>query len=240
MSAGLGVSAGVGSGRLERARRALGFSGRRLVETDAGWAVLAGGDRRRRPIVQLSDGEGRELIACGAAVPAAGGGYVGCGEREQARGDREAIAMAGEAVFVAVGLPRRDVFGAGFAGLAKRAARGEGPLSVRQARAGVRLIADAEQSRRDARLTMDWEAGPADRVRRGAGGGGLAEAARAAAARLAQAERKAGAAAYRLAWAACVEQMSLAKLEATFGYERRTAGERLSEALEAVAQAYEG
>lgn len=228
-----------GRARLARAKRALAFSGRRLIERDDGWAVMAGADRRRRPVVRLSDGEARELIAGGRVKAARGGGFIGCDVSDVTE-MCAAQAELGDAVFVAVGVSRRQGCGPGFAGLARRAARGDGPLSLRQAQAGLRLIADAEARGREAGLTMNWEGVPADRVRRRAGPGGRAFAARAAALRLERVARGVGVAVWTLAWAACVERLSIAQLEQRFGYRAREGGERLSEALEALAGAYEG
>lgn len=216
--------------KAERALRAMAISGRRLLERGDGWAVVVSVDRRRRPLLKLSDAEARELIADGRVSAAAGGGYVLEG----------AVAPAcGPSAFVAAGRPRSRRGGAGFVGLAMRAARGEGPLSLRQAEAGLRLVKDAETAGQRPGLTMDWDAPAADRRPRGPGRAGLLDAAKDAEGRLAKLERAVGADAFALCWAACVEALPLRALEARFGLARRSGPARVGEALEAVAGAYD-
>jgi hypothetical protein len=220
---------------LARARRALRASGRRLMQLgDGGWAVTIGGDRRRRALATLKPGEGRALVDGGEVMPAEGGGYVLVGAEVATD-----VPMSGPSVFIAAGLHRSRSAGAGFAGLARRAGEGDAALSLRQAQAGLRLIADAERAARTPGLTMDWSATPASRVRRGARGGGWGAAAREAALRIARL-KAADARGFALAWAACVDGVSLARLDQRFGLAKRSAAGKLAEALEGIAAGYDG
>jgi hypothetical protein len=221
-----------------RMMRRLAVSGRRLVWREARWVVLAReGDRRTRALGEMARARVEAMIATGELRRAEGGGYVLAPEARAAMA--AAPAEAGPGVFVAAGLARPRLGGAGFAGLAARAQAGEGPMSRRAAMAGVRLASDAEQAARTTRTTMDWSATPATRGRRAAGEGGPDEGARAASARLARVSRFAGAEAMRLAWAACVEALALATLERRFSLPKRTGAARLNAALEQVAAGYD-
>lgn len=217
--------------RAERALRALEKSGRRLVERGDGWVVMASADLRRRPFARLSDAEARDLIAGGSVAPCEGGGFVLAVERdmpEPPTRDLSAYAGAG-----------RKPRAAGFAGLARLAERGEGPLSMRGAAAGLRLARDAEASERRRGLSMDWDLIPTDRRPRGATQGGLGSAAREATNRIAKLKRTIGDEAFRLAWFACVEGLTLSAVAQRCAISRNTCGERLGEALEDLADAYE-
>src|SRR5262249_11485560 len=82
----------IGTRKAERALRALLVSGRRLIEREDGWVVVPG-DRRCRPIVEISDAEAQDIIANGSVQPAKGGGYVLSGEREEERPWTEVAAV---------------------------------------------------------------------------------------------------------------------------------------------------
>lgn len=225
----------VGS-RVARARRALRASGRRLMQLgDGGWAVMVGVDRRRRVVAVLERSEGRALVEGGEVAPAEGGGYV-----LAARGGEPGAARpAGAAIFSAAGVWRARRSGNGFAGLARHAGEPGAALSLRQVRAGLRLIADAERGMRTARLGMDWSATPAARGRRSGRDGGQDRAARAAMLRLARLKAADGPG-FALAWAACVEGRALAAIERRFGLAKRRAAAKLAEALEGIAERYDG
>jgi hypothetical protein len=143
-------------------------------------------------------------------------------------------------LFEAVGIPPPSSRGVGFAGLARRAQAGEGPMCLRQALAGLRLIADAEQSQRAERITMDWDGIVADRQRRRGRDGGLSRTARVAAARLARVKAAPGESDGTTAWAACIERVSVHTLAKRHGVRRRDMRETLCNALESVAAAYDG
>jgi hypothetical protein len=151
----------------------------------------------------------------------------------------EALTFTGPAVFDAAGVGRRRAGGSGFLGLARRAEAGEGPLSLRAVRAGLRIIEDAEASHRRPGLTMNWDAIPADRGRRAAGDGGLMRSARAAAERLDRIARQIGRNRYQLAWRACVEGETLSRLAQQGGVSRSRTADLVCEALEAAADAYD-
>ena len=222
--------------RLMRARRALKVSGRRLMQLAGGsWAVLADGDRRRRAVVELAAHEGATLLAEGRLVPAEGGGYV---LAAGAPAPAEPEAAPGPGIFLAVGAPRSRQGGAGFVGLARRAAEAGAVLSLRQVRAGLRLIADAERSLSVPGLTMDWDAVPSSRGRRAGQAGGIAASARAATVRIAKLREAAGDG-LALAWAACVEGRPLSRIESRFGLAARSGAAQLAKALEKIARAYD-
>jgi hypothetical protein len=229
---------------LARARRALQASGRRLMQLgDGGWAVVIGGDRRRRALATLKPNDGRALVDRGEVQPAEGGGYVLVGAPTANDAQAPDLAtpgppMPGPSVFIAAGLLRSRTGGAGFTGLARRAGEGDAALSLRQAQAGLRLIADAERAARTPGLTMDWTATPASRVRRGGRGGGLGAASREAATRIARL-KAADAKGFALAWAACVGGASLVSLERRFNLAKRSAAGKLAEALEMIAAGYD-
>jgi len=210
----------------------------------AGWGVFSGGDRRRRPVLRVADALARAMASGGDLIEAEGGGWVlaeGMAVPAPAPAPGRAL-EAPRAVLslAAAGAPRSRLRGPGFAGLAIKAERGEGHLTVREAAAGRRLIADAEASLRMPGLSTNWDAVPADRGRAGPaagaprGGGALA-----AARRLERLEADIGGRAWRLCWAACVEGLPLAALERRCGLAKRSAARRLSQALEKLAGAYE-
>jgi hypothetical protein len=223
-----------------RLLRALDSSRRRLVRTDAGWAVVDGSQSKR--MMDATREEGERLLERGWIEAAtAGGGYVLSGAGRDA--ERPVLMNwapgAGASVFLSAGRPRARDGGAGFPGLAHRAQMGEGPLSLRQAQAGLRLIADVERSGADPSLSMNWNAVASSRMRRSGerGGAWIAMEARRM---LARVEATAGKDAFALAKAACVDGLSLRALGARFGLARGDVGEALSVALEKVADAYDG
>jgi hypothetical protein len=228
-----------GAEALARARRALRLSGRRLFQLGhGGWAVLIGDDRRRRALAMLAPDAGRALVDSGEVEPAEGGGYVLAGGPVERDAPAPDTPLPGPSVFIAAGVPRSGFRGAGFLGLARRAGEAGEALSLRQALAGVRLVADAERAASTPGLTMDWSAAPASRVRRSGRDGGRSAAGRKAALRIARL-MAADADGFSLAWAACVEGRSLVALERRFGLSKRSAADRLAEALETIAAGYD-
>lgn len=145
----------------------------------------------------------------------------------------------GPGVCLAAGLSRARTPGAGFAGLASVAGQPGAALSLRQAMAGLRFIADAEASVRQRGITMSWTATPASRTRRVGRDGGMVPAALDAARRLARL-RDADAHAFALAWAACVEGASLSALERRFDLPKRGVAVALAAALESIAAISDG
>lgn len=216
---------------LGRALRLLAPSGRRLVRRASGWAVIGGGDARARAVMELAESAALRLLAMDEVRAADGGGYVLTGGDE--------ATTPGPSVFIAAGEPRSHRAGAGFVALARRAAEGEGALSLRQASAGLRLTADVEASGRDPSLSMAWDGMPGERGRRRGGRSGRPMSAGEAVRRLARVKAHAGEFAFALAHAACVEGRPLADLEARFGLVRRSGAAALANALEAVAAGYE-
>lgn len=142
--------------------------------------------------------------------------------------------------FIAAGRPQRNGEPAkGFLGLAVLARRGRGPLSLRQVKAGLRLIADVEQEENSRGLTMNWDAGPADAQRRGPRKGGQTASASNASVRLKRVRSLAGDHSWSLACMACVEGATLQAIKRRMAYSQRGVGLALSRALEDIANAYE-
>jgi hypothetical protein len=223
------------------ALRVLGRSGRRMMAYRKGWAVMGSADARVRPQAVLPQAEGERLIAEGAVRPARGGGYVLASIEEAEAPEEDVVHVSPAAFFVAAGggAAKRKGSGAGFLALAQRARMGEGPLSLRQVEAGLRLVRDAEQAGRDPKLSIKWDGVVVD----GGGGpslGGLAPTARRAEQRLRSVRAEAGEAAFTLAWTACVEARPLVVLAVRAGVRAGKAGAMLAAALEKVARGYEG
>ncbi|MDP3492609.1 MAG: DUF6456 domain-containing protein [Hyphomonadaceae bacterium] len=219
---------------IESAMRALAISGRQLVRLKAGWGVMRGTDRRLRTRFLLEDSEVKRLVAEGRIAAAGEDVRVLTDVRVEAPPPIEPWA------FIAAG--RRDAArstGTGFAALATAARKGQGPLTMRHVNAGLRLIADAERRDTSKGLTMDWDSGPVDRQRRSGVGGGFAGGAAQAAKRLRRVSGLVGKDVWKLAWAVCVDAVSLRTLQARFGLAQRDVRPAVAEALEAVALAYD-
>lgn len=219
---------------VENAMRALAISGRQLVRLKAGWGVIRGMDRRVGARFMLDDGEVARLVAQGRLAAA--------GEDMRVLTDvrTEPPSMIEPWAFIAAG--RRDVTratGTGFAALATAARKGQGPLSMRHVQAGLRLIADAERRDTSKGLTMDWDAGPVDRQRRSGVAGGFRGSAAEAARRLRRVKALAPEDAWKMAWAVCVDAVSLRSLQTRFGLGQREVRPAVAAALEAIALAYD-
>ena len=232
--------------RMKLAARELQRTGRRLVQRRNDWAVIGpcGGS-----MAVLTQADVAVLAADGKIAATAGGGYVAAppaanlkfSPNSAANSAANSVTKTGEWVFKAAGFAKPGVAsGAGFAGLARRAQAGMGPLTLRQAAAGLRLIVDAEQSVRAERITMDWDGVVGDRRRRRGRDGGLALSARAAAIRIARLKCAMGEAAFDLAWSACVERAPVRLLARRRGVAGPRIREMLGDALEKLAGAYDG
>lgn len=219
---------------VERAMRALQISGRRLVKISAGWSVMSGVDRRRWARLVLEDQEVERLAGEGRLTLANEDAYVLADVRVEPAPQIEPWAF-----MIAGKRQTARSAGIGFAALAIRARKGEGPLTIRHVKAGLRLIADAERRDTSKGLTMDWDAGPVDRQRRGGTSGGRRGAAAPAAQRLRRLRALMTANAWALVWAVCIEAASLRGLKERFALSHRTVGKAVAVALEAVALAYE-
>ena len=219
----------------ERLLAALRFSRRRLVELSPGaWAVLARDDRRARKLMTVDGDTVARLL-----------------RDQKLRHTDDGACVLAEGTFVvppnpsvyaliAAGRPRRHGAAAkGFLGLAVLARRGAGPLSMRQVKAGTRLIADAEREHNSSGLTMNWGASPTDRRARGPRRGGQTASAASASAQLKRVRALLGEDVWRLVWLACVEGATLRALKEKTGLSQRAAGAALARALERLANAYE-
>ncbi|HVY88006.1 MAG TPA: DUF6456 domain-containing protein [Hyphomonadaceae bacterium] len=217
--------------RLDRIIRTLGFTGRRLVPCEPGWAVLNGHDRRRRPLLHATEEEVRALVSRDKLSLQEGGFHVLAGAEPAPREDRLPIAVLAAHM-------RKIRTGAGFLGMVRQARAGRGPLSVREATAGLRLASDAEQARRGEQTTMNWDGVPQDKQRRRGRDGGMAVSAREAERRINRLRLAMGRS-FVLAWSACVEGLPLAALRARFDLGRRELGRQLAATLRTLADAYD-
>ncbi len=225
----------------ERVIRALSISGRRLVQLGTErWGVMIGGaqarvDRRRRPVLSVDGETVMRLVEGGDVVSAGDQVWV-------LRPDAPVpVVRPTQWVFTATGVrrPGARMRGFGFVGMARQAREGGGTISLRQAQAGLRLIADAERAAADARLTMDWDAGPTTRRRRSASGGGRAGDALAAAQTLRRLRRHVGEDTWRLVWALCIDGDTQVAVMKRFSITHAFIKARVAEALERLAKAYE-
>jgi Domain of unknown function (DUF6456) len=221
-------------GDLESLVRLLGVSGRRLVECDGEWRILPNGNRRRRPLMTVSAAD-VERLRSGKLLVTSANGYVL--SMSHAREEQPA---GGPWIFATARVPVAKGGWRGFARLAELARHGKGPLSLRQALAGLRLVEDAEAAARDPLLTMNWDAVPTDRNACNGGNCGLQPSARRAAQRIARIRTVLGKRDFTIVYAACVERVNLKALERRFDLKRLEARTVLSEALEKVAEVYDG
>lgn len=214
----------------------LRISGRRVVEVESGvWAVLGRPDRRTRRMLEVDGATVTRLLAEQKLRLTEDGACV-LADGAFAPPPPSLSACA----FIAAGRPRRNgSIAKGFLGLAVLSRRGQGPLSPRQVKAGLRLITDAEQEVVSKGLTMNWDAGPVDARQFGPGKGGRSPASASAAARLKRVRGLAGEKSWGLAWMACVEGATLQAIRTQMGLSQRTLGVALSRALEDIANAYE-
>lgn len=218
-----------------RVLRALEISGRRLFrQRDGRWGVMRDSDRRRRPLLTLSAETVERLSAAGEVRRADEETFV-----RPATTVRDDVPPP-RALFVAASLrpPGRRSGGVGFAGLAMLAREGRGPLSLRHVQAGLRLVADAESAAADPRVTMNWDAGPVTRTRRGGADGGRRGDARLAARRMERVRVRAGEDNWRMAWALCVDAEPLGAVRRRFAISQRVLHARVAEAMEALAAGY--
>jgi hypothetical protein len=224
--------------RIDRILRAMRLSGRRLVCSNGKWRVRA--DQRRWLAIDVPPEDAQLLLADGKLAPAQGGGYVltAAAVEEIAAADASEPPCAGPWIHVVTGTRRRTA-ARGFRGLAIRAEAGLGPLTRRQAVAGLKLIADAEQAGRNPSLTMNWDAGPADKQRRDGRMPWRMRVVRKADARVRRARETLGDA-FGLVWSACVDQLPLARLERRHELPAREGAAALAAALEKLANLYDG
>lgn len=215
---------------------ALRISGRRLVEVRPGaWSVLTRDDRRARRLMTV-DGDMVARLLGEQKLRLTGDGACVLADGLIIAPPPSTSAWA----LIAAGRPRRSREPAkGFLGLAVLARRGAGPLSMRQVKAGLRLVADAEREHNSSSLTMNWDAGPSDRRARGPHRGGQTASAANASAQLKRVRALAGEDAWRLAWLACVDGATLSALRQKSGLSQREVGVALARALEQIANAYE-
>ena len=222
-----------------RALRALEISGRTLAKRrDGQWCVLNGRDRRGRPIVSLPMESVERLAREGVLRAVDETAYV----LASSGGHKPVAEPAPRWVFIAAAArrPGKRTGGVGFAGLAMLARQGRGPLNMRQVLAGLRLVRDAERAAGDARLTMNWDAGPVTRQRRGGAAGGVRGDANLAGRFLERLRAKIGDPTWRLVWGLCVDADSLLALKKRFAISQADVHGEVARALDALADAYDG
>lgn len=221
--------------RLDRIVRALRISGRRLLKLKSGWGVMSSADRRHRPRLVV-EAEDVELLARDGTIRAIDeDAYVLADVSVASRPEMQPWA------FIAQGVRRnaRNAVG-GFASLAVKARRGEGPLTMRHVQAGMRLITDAELRENSGGLTMNWDAGPVDRQRRSASAGGMKVGASAAAKRLRRARETMDERQWAIVQVLCIGGLSVRKICQQFTLGQGKATLAIAGAMEALAAAYEG
>jgi hypothetical protein len=224
-------------GDMDRVLRALQVSGRRLVERRDGWRlVTSGGDGRMPPLMRVH-ADVVEKLKADRRITEMPNGYVLAMQEEDFLNPPPA---AGKWVFGASNATALRMPGRSFLGMAAQARQGRGPLTLRQALAGLRLIEDAEQAARDALLTMNWDAVPTDRQVRSGRDGGFAAPTRRAAQRIERIRKALGERDFSIVYAACVQRMLFGALEHRFGLRRLGARTVLPRTLEKVAEVYDG
>ena len=230
----------VASDGVARAMRALSISGRRLMRgRDGGWGVYGTSDRRRRPLARLDEEVVAQLAREGHLVDVGEGTLALAGLEEE----RTLTPVPPpRRVFVAAVArkPGRRGGGIGFASLAMLAREARGPLSLRHVQAGLRLVRDAERAAADMRLTMNWDAGPVTRQRRGSVPVGPGGDAQRAVRELQVLRESLKDATWRLVWSLCVDGDSLRAIARRFGIGPRDVHGAVASALEALAGAYDG
>jgi hypothetical protein len=220
--------------------RVLGVTGRRLLEHNGGWGVFVRGDRRRRPLMLLQPEDVEKLTADGLIVASPSGGYVLAPDNQVELRQPDAQPAAGPWLFEAAGIRSARTGGGSFARLALQATGGHGPLSLRQAMAGLKLVEDVEQAARVASLTMNWDAAPADKNRRSGAPGGRSRAARAAQVRINDVKAALGEAEFAFVYSACIQREPLRGLERRYDMARKAGVKALGAALEKIAEVYDG
>ncbi len=219
-----------------RVLSALRISGRRLVELrPAVWGVLTRADRRSRPLLTVDAETVQRLIADRMVRETEDGACV----LSEGAVVTPAPSLSVWAL-IAAGRRRRSTEALrGFVGLAVLARRGAGPLNMRQVKAGMRLVTDAEVEANSAGLTMNWDAGPSDKRKRGPQRGGQSTTSAGASARLKRVRALMDQESWKLVWTACVEGASLKDLKTKARLSQRLLGSTLAKALDQLANAYE-
>ena len=228
-----------------RARAALARPGAHLLETAPGlYAVRAGADRRRRPVMIIEQAAFRLLVEAPGLTPLGEGGYTlralqsiptppPPGRPGMIAGERTVVDADGRRVARAANLGESPI-----AWLARRRGPDGRPwLSGAEAAAGERLRDDVHRAGTVGRLTMDWSGMP----RAGAGGGlrlDPAERARAAKARVAAALAAAGPGLREMLERVCIAGSAMEAAERGLGLPRRAGKTVLKLALQRLAAHY--
>lgn len=250
------MSTSATAGAEERVLRRLAVSGARLLPAHgagAAFAVFPGGDRRRRPTARAPRELVGALASAGAIARATGEGYV-LTDAGRARLQRAAAPEAPYArqhqilaprVLVEPGAaPIRRLVNVADDPLVRLGrsggADGAAYLGVRALAAAERLRADQDRATRGARVTMDWEAGPASGGARGPGREPIApgEAAARARGRVAQALAALGGELAMAVEAVVLRERGLDAVERAYGWPKRSAKLVLKIALGRLADHY--
>ena len=226
-----------------RAAAALARPGTFLEEAGEGYALRAGPDRRRRPLLTLDEEGFRRLVQDPGLKPRAGGGWILAGAPAppspppgrpgMVLGERMVMEPDGARVTRAANLGESPI-----AWLARRRdADGRPWLTPQEAAAGERLREEFHRAGTVGRLTMDWSGMP-----RSSSGGGArldpAERARAAKARVAAALLAVGPGLKEMLERVCLAGSALEAAERGLGLPRRSGKTVLKLALGRLAAHY--
>ena len=226
-----------------RAAAALARPGAFLEAAGEGYALRAGPDRRRRPLMTLDEAGFRRLVEDQGLKARAGGGWIianapappspPAGRPGVMLGECTVMEPDGARVVRAANLGESPI-----AWLARRRdSNGRPWLTPQEAAAGERLREDFHRAGTVGRLTMDWSGMPS-----AGGGGGVrldpAERARAAKARVASALGAVGPGLKEMLERVCLAGSALEAAERGLGLPRRSGKTVLKLALTRLATHY--
>lgn len=235
------VRAGLEAGNLAmslevRAREALSRPGSWLDRVGDHWLVRAGSDRRRRPVLRLSEVEVRSLRRDPGLAPRVEGGWRLAGLTPADAPARLAtptlrVDPNGRDVQVTVNRGESPV-----AWLARRKGPDGRPyLTTVEVAAAEQLREEFERASMGGRVTMNWSATPRDRVARGAGAAPMASLARR---RVRRALAEVGPGLREVLEQVCLYGSAIQAAERALGLPSRSGKVRLKLALERLARHY--
>jgi len=226
-----------------RAAAALSRPGAYLEAEGEGYRLRTGPDRRRRPLMTLTEAQFLLLVAEPGLKPRPQGGWIAAASIARAAPPpgRPGVVLGERVVVEPDGVRATRVANLGESPIAwlarRRDASGQPWLSAAEAAAGERLRDDFQRAGTVGRLTMDWSGMPAS----GSGGGvrlDPAERARAAKARVASALAAAGPGLREMLERICFAGSALEAAERNLGLPRRSGKTVLKLALGRLASHY--
>lgn len=227
-----------------RAAAALVRPGAHLEACGEVYTLRLNADRRRRPLMTLTEAVFRLLIEAPGLKPRPGGGWIAVKARAGAPSHppaRPGVVLGEKTVIEADGRPVTRTVNLGESPIAwlarRRGPDGQPWLTLQEAAAGERLRDDFHRAGTVGRLTMDWSGMP-----RSGSGGGLrvdpAERARTAKARVAAALAAAGPGLKEMLERVCLAGSALEAAERGLGLPRRSGKTVLKLALGRLAAHY--